>query len=175
MPKAVVTVYWCGEVTKLPASDPPLHHQLVRPSDHPSHLRSSFILMPLIPPGSAGATPDFSDHRYSPPMRATLYIAYPPGSDVDLDYYLTKHLPPALEIWRSTLIEWTIQQSSSTGDDGGSLPYETLFTCTWESLAALEAARGAIPPETQQAAWDDVVNYSKKNPVVWVMEQKAGN
>ncbi|KAI1845872.1 hypothetical protein JX265_011233 [Neoarthrinium moseri] len=119
-------------------------------------------------------------------MAATLCVAYPPGSDIDLDYYLEKHIPWSLELWegdgsdgrKGSIIDWKVYTAAATSgdeDDNNGPSYELLFTCTWASREAMEAAQSAVTPKQHKEAWEDVANYSKKSPVVWIMEQKASS
>lgn len=100
-----------------------------------------------------------------------LNIAYPAGSSFNMDYYINKHLPPAIEAWSAIggLVDWKILTPLGEGS-----PYDAHLQVTWESAEALGKMRTAVSPEAQKALQEDVPNFSTKTPTHWVSEVKTG-
>jgi hypothetical protein len=100
-----------------------------------------------------------------------LYIAYPAGSSFNTDYYINKHLPPALGVWKeiSGFVDWKLLTPLGEGS-----PFDAILQVTWESAEALGRMQAQITPETQKALEDDLPNYSTKKASIWASEVKAG-
>ncbi|KAI1855365.1 hypothetical protein JX265_006492 [Neoarthrinium moseri] len=102
---------------------------------------------------------------------ASLYIAYPAGSEFNVDYYKNKHLPPAIAGWSKAagFVGYKLQTPVGQGS-----PYDAVLQVTFESLEALGKSQAAITPEQMQALKDDVPNFSKNPAAHWVMEVQDG-
>ncbi|KAL7624676.1 hypothetical protein AAE478_006246 [Parahypoxylon ruwenzoriense] len=103
-------------------------------------------------------------------MTITLNIGYPKDAHFDLAYYLEKHLPLAGDSWkRAGMGPWR----ALAGADPNS-PYAVLVQIEWPSIEAFQRAQAETPPDERQRFMDDMKNFTDKEPVVWVMENKAG-
>ncbi|RYP52257.1 hypothetical protein DL768_002576 [Monosporascus sp. mg162] len=106
-------------------------------------------------------------------MPATLILAYPRGSNVDLTYYVDKHLPIALPgLKRAGLVSWKVSKAAP-GRDGQPASHEVFVFLEFEN--AEQIARIAAPENAKvnKAAADDLPNYSRLPPVSWVVEETA--
>ncbi|RYP90140.1 hypothetical protein DL770_003762 [Monosporascus sp. CRB-9-2] len=106
-------------------------------------------------------------------MPATLILAYPRGSNVDLTYYIDKHLPIALPaLKRAGLMSWRVSKAAP-GRDGQPASHEVFVFLEFEG--AEQIARIAAPEnaEANKAAAADLPNYSRLPPVSWVVEETA--
>jgi hypothetical protein len=99
-----------------------------------------------------------------------LHIAYPAGASFNTDYYINKHLPPAIEGWKALggLVGYKLLTPLGEGS-----PYDAVLQATWESPEALANMQAKVSPEQQKALADDVPNFSTKMPSIWVSEIKA--
>lgn len=101
---------------------------------------------------------------------AILHIAYPAGASFNKDYYVTKHLPPAIEAWKAIggLVSWNLSTPLGEGS-----PYDAHLQVTWESAEALGKMRTNVSPQQQKALADDVPNFSTKTPSIWATTVEA--
>jgi uncharacterized protein (TIGR02118 family) len=99
-------------------------------------------------------------------MGVVLVVAYEKGSDVDLDYYRSTHLPLAFKTWETLSITGHTLMTSTGNDD----PYEILLTINMESMEEIKKM-GALPSELRKTLSDDIKNYTKKPPKSWVMNE----
>ncbi|ETS74084.1 hypothetical protein PFICI_13950 [Pestalotiopsis fici W106-1] len=100
-----------------------------------------------------------------------LNVAYPSGSDFNVEYYTSKHIPLAVEGWKaitSGLKDWKLY--TPLGDNS---PYAAVLEVTFESMEALVSVQTKAPAELQTKLKEDLVNYSTKPPSMWVSELKA--
>ncbi|RYP62433.1 hypothetical protein DL769_007305 [Monosporascus sp. CRB-8-3] len=105
-------------------------------------------------------------------MPATLILAYPRGSSVDLSYYIDKHLPIALPALKRAGRNWRVSKAAP-GRDGQPPSHEVFVFLEFEG--ADQIARIAAPEnaEVNKAAADDLPNFSRLPPVSWVVEETA--
>ncbi|KAF3014282.1 hypothetical protein G7054_g3425 [Neopestalotiopsis clavispora] len=99
-----------------------------------------------------------------------LNIAYPSGSNFNVEYYTTKHIPLAVEGWKPLggLVNWKMY--TPLGDNA---PYAAVLEVTFESMEALVNVQTKAPAELQTKLKEDLPNYSTKPPTMWVSELKA--
>ncbi|KAK6193722.1 hypothetical protein LQW54_012194 [Pestalotiopsis sp. IQ-011] len=99
-----------------------------------------------------------------------LNIAYPSGSDFNVDYYTSRHIPFALGAWQKLggLVGWKLYTPVGEGS-----PYAAHLEVTWDGIEAVVNMKTNSPPEVQKALADDLPNYSTKPPAIWVSELKA--
>jgi hypothetical protein len=100
-------------------------------------------------------------------MAPTLFIAYEKGSEVNVDYYKSTHLPKVIEAWKGVATK-SFKVYTSPGDTS---PFELLLAVEFESGEALGKLQSTVGADVQQALADDTVNYSKKKPVIFGLDQ----
>lgn len=104
-------------------------------------------------------------------MAITLFVAYPKGAEINLEYYTTKHIPLALKAWEGVpFTGWKLE--TPVGDNS---PYEVVFTISFDSMEGVGKMQTAVSAEAQKGLQDDLVNYSKKPPQIWVMDVKKSS
>jgi uncharacterized protein (TIGR02118 family) len=104
-------------------------------------------------------------------MTVTLFIAYPKGAELNLDYYTNKHIPLALKAWEKLpFTGWKLE--TPVGDKS---PYEIVFTVSFDSMEGVGKMQTDVTPAAQKELQADLVNYSKKPPQIWVMDVKKSS
>jgi hypothetical protein len=99
-------------------------------------------------------------------MAVTLFVAYEQGSEINVDYYVNKHLPLALKAWAKVGVAGYKLDTTKTETS----PFEVLLAVHFESMAGVGKLQTEVTPEDNKALQDDLANYSKKPPKIWVME-----
>ncbi|KAH9893091.1 hypothetical protein F4778DRAFT_749690 [Xylariomycetidae sp. FL2044] len=99
---------------------------------------------------------------------ATLYIAYPKGANVDMDYYMNKHMAAARKAFPEDATHYKV--TKTLGDDA---PYEVVTAIEFSSTEALMKMVQNPDAGAMKAAQDDVKNFSKLAPVRWIAEEVA--
>ncbi|KAI0476559.1 hypothetical protein GGR56DRAFT_480870 [Xylariaceae sp. FL0804] len=100
-------------------------------------------------------------------MPATLVIAYPAGAKFDYDYYMTKHMPMAVDVFeKGGLTGWrVIKEQPGTGS-----PYAAMALLDFPTVEAIGATmKGA--GEALKSVQEDLKNYSDKPATTWIMTE----
>ncbi|KAK8086244.1 hypothetical protein PG994_001218 [Apiospora phragmitis] len=98
-------------------------------------------------------------------MPAVAFAAYPKGSNMNLEYYKTKHVPWVFGLWQPYAKAYRLLTTA-----GGDCPYEVIIEIDLDHPGDLEKANAQLSPEQAKAMEDDLANYSQKPPVFWVSE-----
>ncbi|KAI0014670.1 hypothetical protein F4780DRAFT_389712 [Xylariomycetidae sp. FL0641] len=110
-------------------------------------------------------------------MPATFVIAYPKGSNINMDYYLHTHMAKVADDFRKAgMTSWRVARPAAEEDVpalAGS-PYEVMTLLQFPGgVDAIKALLAALTPDQQQALADDLKNYSLLPPVRWILEDAA--
>ncbi|KAI1338742.1 hypothetical protein F5Y15DRAFT_96748 [Xylariaceae sp. FL0016] len=107
---------------------------------------------------------------------AALVVAFPKGSNVDLDYLNKKHstedAPEALK--KAGLVGWRMAKTvpNLPGIDA---PYEAVQFVEFKSLEGLVNMLKTDGPAVVKGMQDDLKNYSQLPPVSWIVEHAGGS
>lgn len=93
---------------------------------------------------------------------------YSKGAEINVDYYVNKHVPWVFSLWQPLAKSYRI--CHSPGEDS---PYEVIVFIDFENEEDVAKAMGGVDEATGQAIKDDIKNYSKQPPVFWTMEVKG--
>lgn len=105
-------------------------------------------------------------------MPATLILAYPRGSDINLDYYVGPHFDVALPgLKKAGLRHWRVTRDGKAAGVAGD--YEVVTFLEFDDLAGIAAISAPGTEEDRAAAAADLPKYSKLPPVSWVVEEVA--
>jgi uncharacterized protein (TIGR02118 family) len=91
-------------------------------------------------------------------------VVYPNDDDIkfDLDYYLKTHMPLVKNTWgKHGLEKWEVIKFAQ-GPDGSKPKYAIEALLTFKDGAALQAA---MADEGTKAVFDDVPNFTNKQPI----------
>ena len=96
----------------------------------------------------------------------TVSVFYPnrPGSRFDLDYYVNKHMPMAIEGLGAALKELRVENGLSGRAPGSPPEYVAITHMRFESEEAFRAAYGAVGPSLRA----DVPNYTDVEPLMQI-------
>ncbi|KAI1343175.1 hypothetical protein F5Y15DRAFT_411968 [Xylariaceae sp. FL0016] len=102
-------------------------------------------------------------------MPASLVIAYPKGCNVNLDYYLNKHIPAAMEGFKQGgMTSYRIAK----GVPGTNAAFEVMVTAEFPSKEAIIALMtGPGSAEAMKKLAEDLPNYSEKAAEISIMEE----
>ncbi|KAI0124977.1 hypothetical protein BJ170DRAFT_597823 [Xylariales sp. AK1849] len=104
-------------------------------------------------------------------MAETVVIVYERGSDMNLDYYLNKHVPMVFGFWQPYAKYW---RASAPGPESAS-PYELMISVEMDNTGDFAKALATLSKEQEAAISEDLTNYSKKPPVIWTQDLKGGS
>ncbi len=94
-------------------------------------------------------------------------VLYPPASRFDYDYYVHKHTPMLLELWKPHgLVSVSIGKGVSGLMPGSPAKYCTSAVLTFTSLEAMQAALAAGGAQVMS----DIPNYTDSQPVIQINE-----
>lgn len=94
-------------------------------------------------------------------------VLYPAASRFDYDYYVNKHTPMVLELWKPHgLIRVEISKGVSGLAPGSAAKYCTIAVLTFTSLEALQAALAASGAQVM----GDIPNYTDSQPEIQINE-----
>ncbi|KAI3397279.1 hypothetical protein diail_11011 [Diaporthe ilicicola] len=102
-------------------------------------------------------------------MPVAFVAAYEKGSNVDKEYYISKHIPLVTSTWNDpAMIRWTAATSMDEND-----PYEAVFQAVFESKEALDKSLKDLGEEKNATFYADAKKFSTKEPKVYNMEIRA--
>ncbi|KAI1855342.1 hypothetical protein JX265_006515 [Neoarthrinium moseri] len=90
-------------------------------------------------------------------------IAYPKGAEMNVDYYINKHVPMVYDLWQPYAKTWRAEIPSSTSDS----PYELILFAEMENEGDFGKVLAAQSEETTNKIRSDGINYTKMPPVIW--------
>lgn len=102
-------------------------------------------------------------------IEITILYPFAPGRRFDHDYYLTKHIPMALERLGPAVLEVTVTKGLTPGPPWPGPTYAAICRFLCESLEAYEQA---VLPHLADLQ-GDLVNYSDCEPVIQIGELAA--
>lgn len=103
---------------------------------------------------------------------ATLILAYPRGSDLNLDYYVGPHFAIALPgLKKAGLRRWRVTKDARAAGVAGD--HEVVVLLEFDDVASIAALSAPGTEAAREAAAADLPNYSKLPPVRWVVEEVA--
>jgi len=93
----------------------------------------------------------------------TLSVLYPnrDGATLDMDYYLTSHIPMLKRVLGSALRGCIVEQGLGGGDPGTKAEFAVLCHLRFDSVESLEQAFGPVAGEIR----NDVANYASEAPI----------
>ncbi|RYP59771.1 hypothetical protein DL771_010749 [Monosporascus sp. 5C6A] len=105
-------------------------------------------------------------------MPAILVTAYERGAQVDLDYYINKHMPKAFSLFQPHCKSWKVVKAAPA--PGMDDPYEIMTFAEFEKVEDIWATYAAESFKPV-AKWieEDTANYAQQKPKVWVIEEKG--
>jgi uncharacterized protein (TIGR02118 family) len=95
-------------------------------------------------------------------------VFYPSGTEFDMNYYLTKHIPMVKQKLGSACKTVVVDQGIAGGAEGAPATYVAMAHLTFESLSAFQSAFG---PHAG-AIMGDIANYTNAQPTVQISEVK---
>ena len=101
-------------------------------------------------------------------MSITVTVMYPntPGSNFDLDYYLTKHKELVGKTMGSSITSMKVIKGLGTPDPEASAPFQIMAIIEFESLEALHIAM----TEHSAEVMGDIPNFTDIKPIVQFSE-----
>ncbi len=94
-------------------------------------------------------------------------VLYPASARFDYDYYVHKHTPMVMELWKPHgLVSVTISKGVSGLMPGSAARYATVAVLTFTSVEALQSALAAGGAQVM----GDVPNYTDSQPVIQLNE-----
>jgi uncharacterized protein (TIGR02118 family) len=97
-------------------------------------------------------------------------VLYPnnPGSTLDMDYYLNKHIPMVQLKMGPALKGVTVDQGLSGAQPGTEAAYRVIFSMLFDSAEAFAGAFGPVAAEIQ----GDIPRYTNIAPTIQISEVK---
>lgn len=99
-------------------------------------------------------------------IRVTVLYPSAPGTHFDVDYYLNRHMPRAIELLGPTLRAVSVDIGIGGAVPGEPAPYAALCNFSFDTLDAFLAAFLPHAPELQ----GDIPNYTNAQSVIQVSE-----
>ena len=99
-------------------------------------------------------------------IRITILYPATPGARFDADYYVTRHIPLALQLLGKAVTAVSVDLGSSPGPPWPAPTFAAICTFTCETLEAYQQA--LFPHAAQLQA--DLANYSDAAPLVQISQ-----
>lgn len=99
-------------------------------------------------------------------IKVTILYPNDEGKTFNMDYYATKHMPMAAELFGDALKAMSIDKGLAGGAPGAPAPYLAVGYFFFENMASFQAAMG---PNSEKLR-ADVPNYTNIKPVILVSE-----
>ena len=98
---------------------------------------------------------------------AVITISYKHGARMDVDYYLTKHVPIVVKAWGPQGMERAEIRKLTAAADGSAPPYQIIASVYFPSIEAFQAA---LQHPTNAAVMDDIKNFYDGMPDIFFGE-----
>ncbi len=111
-----------------------------------------------------------SDLKISKMIKVSFFYKQQEGGKLDLDYFVNKHMPLAIEKQRSLgLLSFEIEKGISGGSPEAEIPYIAVAHIGFESVEKFQKSFAEVGDELMA----DVANFTNIQPIVQISEVKA--
>ncbi|CAJ2500487.1 Uu.00g033400.m01.CDS01 [Anthostomella pinea] len=105
-------------------------------------------------------------------MPATLVIGYPKGSNVNMDYYLNKHMAGVTPGFKASgMTSFRVVKVQDL--PGSESPFEVMTLCEFPDAGQIMKMLAGTTEEQKKALAEDLTRYSEKQATIWISEDAS--